>query len=530
MTYEKFEDKVIGMLLRGDDPKLKKINEQLAVSEVLSREETNMGFEIGFSVPSELVLDQLEGRISGVQVQLSDYPLVNVELVAKNGTVNKLKASYTTEMTYSELIEHYSQLTFVYTNGRSSDVSLRSGSMNLTEAPLVKNIDSMSAQFNEPISQPYREDDVVVRDTESVSDIEERIGAVRVEANNQPIIEDVDSPIASSKGTIIPDVKHLERIIASLDAEEDGASLDGYKSSTAEKSFGNRSGSDGFEEIIAEVVGDRNSLRTPFTEATPRTDRESIMDDVLKNYQIKKVEEEEQLPQYDDIMLPPSYSIPKVPDAIKEGWSNERVLTASDQVRQEENLKQEILTQILSQKEHNSGRVALKEEVRNPVNSHSYHEKSDERYGQSSTKFYESNIGLSEMLDGKAPQGGGSFVKKPVVNSQPRFPEIHETSSPAPMLGDEDMANRIKENFEYKNLTPKELSNPNLKVDHTAAVEPELLESIALSDTDQQQMNLDIARMEMVQRGTEVKIAAVLIGLGIICILGFIIIAIIALF
>lgn len=494
MTYEKFEDKVIEMLLKGDDPRLKKLNEQLAVGDVLSREETSMGFVTAFSAPSELAINGLVGHISGVEVQLSDFPLVNVELTVKDGIVDELKASYATEMTYTELIEAYHELTFVYTNGQSSDLSFR--------------LESQTSKAPEPVM------------------VEESVELLEVE----PAIEDLDHDLASNKTTIIPNVEDLERIIAKLDTkEEDG--LEDHKAELVEDNFSNESNNDDFEEIVAEIVGNEVLLSSESVEANEvsiepsSSAHESLIDDVLKNYQKKTVEDQSKLD--DSIMLPPSFSIPKVPDAIKERWSNSNETASTsnpNQINQEEDLKQEILTQILNQKESTSSRVAVK--VKEEMDVPAYKETFANRNTPSSEKYYESNVGLSELLDGKAPQGSGSFVRKPVVTSEP-VSLINETQTPnpSPIVGDENISTRIKENFEFKNLTPKELSNTNLKMDYTATIEPELLESIALSETDEQQMNRDIARMEMAQRSTEVKIAAIFIILGIICILGFIFIA-----
>jgi|GEM_PF-3084807 len=511
MTLEKFEDKVIGMLLKGDDPRLKKINKQLVVSETLSRKETSMGFELGFSIPAEFAIDELEGRIFGVEVQLSEYPIVHIELMMKNGKIDKLKASYTTELSYAELVEHHEELTFVYTNGKTSSLALYSNNQNSDDPIFVKNIATISDQFDEYISQSNLEEtEKVVRDTES---------------------------IASTKSPIIPKVEDLERIVAQLEDEQEDTgptSLDAYKAELIEESFERKLADDDFEEIVAEVVGSEAPLNSKFTEVdstsswedkAQKNEHEAIIDDVLKNFQTKSADvQTTEIEEYDDILLPPSFSIPKVPDAIKERWSTENAATQG-QIQQDGDMKQEILTQILSQQDSNNGRVTLREEASSSLNS--YRERKAETSLQPTTKYYESNVGLSEVLDGKAPQGGSSG-RRPAVKDEPRFSQsgderLHASSS----LGDENIsANKIKENFEFKNLSPRELSNPDLNIENPNAVEPELLESIALSEMDEEQMNRDIARMEKEQRGTEVRIAAIFIILGIICMVAFVLIAI----
>jgi len=536
MTYEKFEHKAIGMLLAGDDPRLKKLTEQINVGEVLSRVETNMGFEVEISAPATLAIEDSEGRISGVEVQLSEFPIVTLELSIKNGLIDRFKAVYATEMTYPELIEHYDELVFAYTNKKNSILKFQMDHRDPNEVTLVKNIASISEQIDANILKVNVEEQEMVPDSiEKIIEetfIEPAIDNSNILSNVEnskiPVPNHAHRDLSSMPQTIIPEVEELEEIIARLDKESLSEDEEPQVELIEEPTLRKPEESE-FEEVVAEIVGEETPFQTTFDvkpqeQVTPTSvhQHEPIIEAVLKSYQEKPIQVQESPPPpvYEDIMLPPSFSIPKIPDAIRERWTVENTPMSHTTTNQDADLKQEVLTQILSQQHLNSDRIVLKETTapREYVDPRPRVTTSTE----SSEKYYESNVGLTDLLDGKSPQSGVSSTEKTDQPEERRF-EARETFGSYHSF--ENTPNKTNENFEFKNLTPKELSNPNLRIENTGVISPQALESIALSETDEEQMNLEIARMEMEQRGREVKVATLLIVLGIFCFIAFIIIA-----
>ena len=152
MTYEKFEHKVIGMLLEGNDPKLERLLTQAWDREVISRIDEAAGFTVEFLAPSPLALDEPEGRVFGVEVELSDQPILHLELMIKDGLINQLNGTYLIETNYSEIISRYNELTFIYTNQNSSVTDFPSDYHDPNEVTFVKNIATISKEIDANIS------------------------------------------------------------------------------------------------------------------------------------------------------------------------------------------------------------------------------------------------------------------------------------------------------------------------------------------------------------------------------------------
>jgi len=153
MTYEKFEHKVLEMLLEGNDPRLEKLLVQTWDKEVVSRKETETGFVVQFLVPPILAIDEKEGRILGVEIRHLEQPLLDLELIIKDGLINSLEATYTTQTTYAEVVSRYNELTFVFSNETASDVNFHSDHHDPNEVTFVKNIATISKEIDANISR-----------------------------------------------------------------------------------------------------------------------------------------------------------------------------------------------------------------------------------------------------------------------------------------------------------------------------------------------------------------------------------------
>jgi len=71
MTIDEFENAVMAGLLAGDDPLLKTLREQYAVSSVRDREMTTTGFVTRFEIPpSVAVIDRKLLHLDDLQVEL----------------------------------------------------------------------------------------------------------------------------------------------------------------------------------------------------------------------------------------------------------------------------------------------------------------------------------------------------------------------------------------------------------------------------------------------------------------------------
>jgi len=127
MTYEKFEYKVLGMLLDGNDPRLERLIAQTWDAEVLSRDETETGINVKFSIPTVLAIKESDGRVFGVEAKLSETEIIHFELSIKDGLIDCLKGTFTSDMSYGELVKRYTEFTFSYTNEASSEMSFSVG-------------------------------------------------------------------------------------------------------------------------------------------------------------------------------------------------------------------------------------------------------------------------------------------------------------------------------------------------------------------------------------------------------------------
>jgi len=534
MTYEKFEHKAIQMLLEGDDPRLKKLMEQIAVSEVLLRTENNLGFEVEIAPPPILAIADSEGTITGVEVQLSEFPIVNLELNIRNGLINRFKAIYATEMTYAELIEHYDELVFAYTDKKSSILNFQADNRDPNEVTLVKNIASISEQIDANIMKiNYEQPEPAVKIVDEIFPNSFKpdstpISSIRIDDEAQKSrISDEKSNLATTSQPLIVESDELEKIIARLN-EQTLSEQD--PSQELSESTLKKWDEPEFEEVVAEIVKDAHPVQTPIDnlqdeeeDSIIQTTDESdpIIEAVLKNYQEKPTQESPQV--YDDIMLPPSFSIPKIPDAIKERWSVDKEATPVS-THQSVDLSREVFSQIAAQQSYNSDRVAVRDT--NVSREYDPYIQNDHRaQAQTLGNYYESNVGLTDLLDGKSPQGGVSSTEQPQSRLEENrfersetFGNIHSFDHPSPI------PNGSFESADFKNHVSKEM-NPNFKLENTGSYSTEVLENIALSETDEAQMNLEIERMEMEQRGREVKLAVLFIALGIIFLLVWLIIA-----
>ncbi|MCL2559387.1 MAG: hypothetical protein FWE07_02770 [Turicibacter sp.] len=153
MTYEKFEHKIMGMLLTSDDPRLETLFDQYLDAEVTSREESEMGFTVNFFAPRLLAIKESEGRVFGVEVITRQNETINLELVIKDGLIERLKGTCTTEISYASLIQKFQDLAFNYKNGEESEFNFDSENYPPDEGTLVKNI---SASTKDASLQPAK--------------------------------------------------------------------------------------------------------------------------------------------------------------------------------------------------------------------------------------------------------------------------------------------------------------------------------------------------------------------------------------
>jgi len=177
MTYEKFEHKVLGMLLEGNDPRLEKLLTQALDREVVLRKETETGFVVDFLVPSILAIDEKEGRVFGVEVAKQDQLFLYLELIVKDGLVHSLEGTYETQATYSEVVSQYNELSFIYTNEKSSEISFHSDTHDPNEVTFVKNIATISKEIDANISRRAIEkkpldEEIIVEEGHGLDDFE----------------------------------------------------------------------------------------------------------------------------------------------------------------------------------------------------------------------------------------------------------------------------------------------------------------------------------------------------------------------
>jgi len=247
MTYEKFEYKVLGMLLDGSDPRLERLIAQTWDAEVLTRDETATGINVKFSIPAVLAIKESEGRIFGVEAKLSEAETIHFELSIKDGLIDCLKGTFESEMSYGELVKHYKDFTFSYTNEASSEMSFS-----------VESDDEVVAEILAPISKEVEvESGIEAKDEDQVQDAQ-----AQEVADESLVSEPLTLPSSD-------EVVHEVRQDASTKAPEKQASRT----------------LDPLSKIIVEPT-------PPITKTA-------------------------------DVMMPPSFSIPKIPSAIKESLEEE---------------------------------------------------------------------------------------------------------------------------------------------------------------------------------------------------------------
>lgn len=176
MTYEKFEHTVLKMLLAGNDQRLELLREQELDLEVLAREETEMGFTVRLMAPAPIAITESEGRIFGVEAKLSDTETINLELVLKNGLIDRLKGTFTSDMTYADVIRRGDELQFLYKNGESAELNFHADDYDTDEVTFVKNITTISQEIDAQIAHGEEveefEDDLETEDVVEVTEID----------------------------------------------------------------------------------------------------------------------------------------------------------------------------------------------------------------------------------------------------------------------------------------------------------------------------------------------------------------------
>lgn len=150
MTYEKFENTVLGMLLASEDPRLILLRKQVDYLEVLVREETEMGFTIRFLAPSPIAISEPAAHIFGVEAKFSDDEIINLELVIKDGLIERLKGTFTSELTYANVILRANELHFSYKNGNSPEVTFHTTNHDTEDVTFIENSSSVSKEIVPP--------------------------------------------------------------------------------------------------------------------------------------------------------------------------------------------------------------------------------------------------------------------------------------------------------------------------------------------------------------------------------------------
>ena len=448
MTYEKFEHKVIGMLLEGNDPRLEKLIMQTWDIEVLSRDETEMGFNVKFLAPSPLAINESEGRVFGVEVKLSESEIFHVELVIKDGLIDRLKGTSTTEMSYADVVKRYNDLTFSYKNNESSEMNFKSDAKESDEVTFVKNISTISKEIDASISKG-------------------------LEAEKEEIKASTDSELIEEPFTLASDVKEVE-VEAKVEAThtetnqivEEEAIEDVDDNRLVEEPFTLVSD---VKESEVEAVKIPEETKVPEKIEMPEISKTTnAPDPTEKSLDEAKEERASFTSKEEDIMMPPSFSIPKVPDVIQKRWSGEAaVLDQAIQPVIPTPIPVPSIDKKIAMPDHARADDAVKERT------------------------------FTDILDGKAPQGPVSFSE--------------------PM----DAKGAQEKKVEFKNLTPKELSNPDLEVVSPVEIALEELESEALSAVDLNEVERSIELME--QKNKTLRVTTILIVVITIILIWFII-------
>ena len=560
MTYEKFEHKVLGMLLEGNDPRFEKLIAQTWELEVLSRNETDSGFNVNFLAPSPLAIKEPDGKISGVVVKLSGSEIINLELVIKNGLINSLEGNFIVEMNYAELIKSFNALTFSYKNEKASEPNFPSDNRDPNEVTFVKNISTISKELEASITKiPEIEvkDDDTNNDAELIEEPFTLASDVDAEFEAQEQVVDNDS-IEEEPLDLITDVETTEE---ASDAEEIEADFEADIQIKAEierplLTIEEILNSDPNDEpamvsphdmLLGKIIGDPRLEQISedvqpledvevLEEAEPLKNLEEAKaqeaeivygkDELVEapNYSVLKVLEEAEVvdtpealveeldvaenttefsSQREDILLPPSYSIPKVPEAIRDRWSSEEML-AVEKRKKEESLKQELLQEEENLKQEILAQILNQEGInKNKVIIKHDIEESD------------------NLFDGKAPQGPTSFAERPSLHKK-FFEEKVPTDYTTDYEKYEDYEDYEDYEFEdtfnnqkvtdFRNLTSEEVSNPHLGIKKAIIINHQELESAALSMANEDEVNRSIELME--QRAREVKVGTFLIALG----------------
>jgi len=175
MTYEKFEHTVLNMLLAGNDQRLEQLRDQADDLEVLVREETEMGFTVRLMAPAPIAISESEGRIFGVEVKLTDAETINLELVLKDGLLDRLKGTFTSEMSYADVITRSDELQFLYKNGESAELNFHADDHNTDEVTFVKNISNISQEIDAQIAQVEEVEEEIIEVLEEVEEIDEQL-------------------------------------------------------------------------------------------------------------------------------------------------------------------------------------------------------------------------------------------------------------------------------------------------------------------------------------------------------------------
>lgn len=472
MTYEKFEHKVISMLLEGDDPRLEKLVAQTWDFEVLSRDKTQMGFTVKFLSPSLMAIDELEGRIFGVEVRLSESELINLELVIKDGLIERLKGTFTAQMSYEDVIKRYNDLTFHYKDGKSCEVNFHSDNHDLEEVTFVKNIATISKEFDSHILKESDATKVNSSATLAESPINlslnikkveevksEVLDEVRIEGKKQEVLETPDEDLIEEPFTLAtPDemINKTEPTIESHQANE-------------------RKEIDVIE--ISELV----------EKSTHPTD---ITKEATKNTTTILAKEEH-------IMLPPSFSIPKIPEMIRSRLSREITLP-------DENLE----TKKSNNTQISKNNTQIPKKVNQKVTT-SNHLKEDSN--------------LEDILDGKAPQGPVSLGELLATKNKKEQKSVKEKPI-SNLIENEDAK------IEFKNLTSEEVSNQILEIETPKETSKEIskdslkeldLKSLFAIDLDVDE-EVEYASELMMRKKRELVFVTILIAVVTAVILGFI--------
>jgi len=469
MTYEKFEFKVLGMLLEGNDPRLERLLAQTWDSEVLSRDETEMGFNVKFLAPAPLAINESEGRIFGVEVKLSENEIINLELVIKGGLIDRLRGTFTSEMRYADIVKRYNDLTFSYKNERSSEINFHSDNRVEDEVTFVKNIATISKEIDANISRGLELEKEEAKESAAAELIEEPFTLVldtkEAETPEEvPVVtEEVEAPEEAPVVTEEDGTPEEESVVTEEAETTEEAPVVAEEAETTEEA-----------PVVAEEAETTEEAPVVAEEAETTEEVPVVAEEAETTEEAPVVTEEAETPEEapgvteeDNLMMPPSFSIPKVPEAIKKNWILEEVPLLSE-----------------------SSQEGKTSPISSPVVT------SDD---------LEKDPGFSDLLDGKAPQGPVSFGENLEAKD--------EQTLTANALEEEQKS-------EFKNLTPKELSNPDLEIENPIEIDPEELESEALSAVDLDEVNRSIALME--KKNKELRIVTILIVLVTLVTIGFI--------